>query len=44
MQNIDDLFRHFAERTIWELDNVCMKRKCVICEYWYKLGLDLYNA
>lgn len=25
------LWTHQADRTIWELENICMKGKCVIC-------------
>ncbi len=27
---------HVINRTVWELDNVCYKRKCVICEQAHK--------
>lgn len=39
--SIEDIWTHWANRTIWELDNVCMNRKCIICEYTYKYYGDM---
>lgn len=29
--SIEVLWEHQAGRSIWELDNVCMRGKCIIC-------------
>lgn len=30
--NQETIWRHQADRTIWELENVCMKGNCIICK------------
>lgn len=43
MTDILDLWYHLAERTIKNMELVCMRRNCKICEYFYSIGVDLYN-
>lgn len=33
--NNEVLWKHQADRTIWELAWICMKGKCRICKYFY---------
>jgi len=43
--NIDvtPLFIHLADRSVWEMENICVKRKCIICEHYWRMGIDLYE-
>lgn len=42
-EELEALWRHQAERGIWELENICMKRKCIICEDMHRKGYDAYK-
>ena len=39
--NIETYWDHQASRSIWELENLCMKGKCVICKLAFKLGYGI---
>jgi hypothetical protein len=32
----EDLFGHQADRTIWELENVCMTSNCLVCKGFFR--------
>lgn len=36
--DIEVFWRHQSDRAIWELENVCVMGKCVICKLAHKLG------
>lgn len=31
---LNDFWKHLSDRSIANLNKVCMKRNCPICEYW----------
>ncbi len=39
--NIETFWEHIVDRSIWELDNICMKGKCVICKLAHSLGYTI---
>ena len=41
--NIDFLYEHFVNRSIWELENICIKEKCVICNMYKEIILELFK-
>ncbi len=40
---IEEFMAHLAGRSIKNLELVCMKRNCPICEYWVG-RIDLYES
>ena len=39
--DIEVFWSHRANSSIWELDNICIKGKCVICKLAHKLGYTI---
>ncbi len=31
---IDDFWKHLSSRSVTNMEKVCMKRNCPICEWW----------
>lgn len=40
----NELWIHLADRSLANLEKVCMKRNCQICEKYWRLGVDLYHT